>query len=50
MEEWTENYRALEKPVDAELVEKYYAKEKGLCYKLTVNRIVVDITKGTIAK
>ena len=41
-------YRALEKLFDAELVEKYYAKEKGICYKLAVNRIVIDVTKGSI--
>jgi len=41
-------YRALEKLFDAELVEKYYAKEKGICYKLTVNRIVINLTKGSI--
>lgn len=43
-------YRNLEKLFDAELVEKYYAKEKGICYKLAVNRIVIDITKSIIEK
>ena len=38
-------YRALEKLVDAELVEKFYAKEKGLCYKLSLTRITIEITK-----
>ncbi len=41
-------YRALEKMFDAGLVEKGYIKEKGLCYKLTLNRIVIDLTKGEI--
>jgi len=41
-------YRALEKLLEAGLVQKYYVKEKGLCYKITLNRVVIDITKGTI--
>ena len=41
-------YRALEKLFDAELVGKYYAKEKGICYKLTAKRVVIDIVKGVI--
>ena len=41
-------YRALEKLFDAGLVDKIYIKEKGLCYKIAVNHIVIDITKGTI--
>lgn len=41
-------YRALEKLVDAELVEKFYAKEKGLCYKLPLTRITIEITKESL--
>lgn len=41
-------YRALEKLFDAELLEKYYDKEKGLCYKLLLNRITIEITKETL--
>jgi len=41
-------YRALEKLFDAGLVDKCYIKEKGLCYKTKVNRIVIDVTKSTI--
>ena len=41
-------YRALEKLVDAELVEKFYAKEKGLCYKLSLTRITIEITKESL--
>jgi len=41
-------YRALEKLFDAGLIDKCYIKEKGLCYKLIVNRVVIDITKGTM--
>ena len=43
-------YRALEKLVDAELVEKYYDKEKGLCYKILMNRITIDLTKGAVVE
>lgn len=43
-------YRALEKLLDAGLVQKYYIKEKGLCYKITLNRVLIDITKSTIEK
>jgi Fe2+ or Zn2+ uptake regulation protein len=43
-------YRALEKLFDAELVEKYYEKGKGICYKLIANRIVINLTEGTIEK
>jgi len=38
-------YRALEKLVEAELVEKFYAKDTGLCYKLSLTRITVEIRK-----
>jgi len=41
-------YRALEKLFDAELLEKYYDKEKGLCYKLLLTRITIEITKETL--
>jgi Fe2+ or Zn2+ uptake regulation protein len=41
-------YRALEKLVDSELVEKCYIKEKGLCYKLKAKLITVDLTKGAV--
>lgn len=41
-------YRALEKLVDSELVEKCYVKEKGLCYKLKVKTLRIDLTKGEI--
>ncbi|MEM3755272.1 MAG: transcriptional repressor [Candidatus Bathyarchaeia archaeon] len=41
-------YRALEKLLDANLVEKYYVKDKGLCYKLLNAILIIDLTKGTI--
>jgi len=41
-------YRALEKLVDSGLVEKFYNREKGLCYKLKAKTIKIDLTKGEI--
>jgi Fe2+ or Zn2+ uptake regulation protein len=41
-------YRALEKLVEAELVEKFYLKEKGICYKLSLNCITIMITKESV--
>jgi len=43
-------YRAMEKLVDAQLMEKFYEKERGLCYKLSLTSLEIDITKGTITK
>lgn len=40
-------YRALEKMVDANLVEKYYEKDRGICYKLLTRKIKLDLVKGT---
>lgn len=42
-------YRSLEKLLDAGLVEKYYVKEKGLCYKVSVANLTIDLTKGAIS-
>lgn len=41
-------YRALERLVDSGLVEKYYEKEKGLCYKLVSNCITIRIEKDSV--
>lgn len=41
-------YRALEILVNSELVEKYYEKEKGLCYKLVSNCITIRIEKDSV--
>jgi len=41
-------YRALEKLVDVGLVGKFYDREKGLCYKLLVKSICVEITPDAI--
>lgn len=43
-------YRALEKLVYANLVEKYYDKEKGICYKLSMRKIVIDLVNGNIER
>jgi Fe2+ or Zn2+ uptake regulation protein len=43
-------YRAVEKLVEAGLVDKSYVKNKGLCYKLTVSRITIDIAAGSFEK
>lgn len=43
-------YRALEKLVNAGLVEKYYDKEKGICYKLLIRKIKLDLVEGTAEK
>ncbi|MGC8935439.1 MAG: hypothetical protein ACP5LN_09810 [Thermoproteota archaeon] len=41
-------YRALEKLLDAGLVEKYYVKEKGLCYTTKVRLVVIDLVKDDV--
>jgi Fe2+ or Zn2+ uptake regulation protein len=43
-------YRAMEKLVDSGLIEKYYEKERGLCYKISLSSITIDIAEGTISK
>jgi len=43
-------YRALEKLVDAKLVEKSYVKEKGLCYKALGNRIIINTADGKVER
>jgi Fe2+ or Zn2+ uptake regulation protein len=43
-------YRALEKLVDAGLVEKYYDRERGLCYKASMTSLTIDIAKGNVGK
>jgi|YelNatPaOPRAMG01_1025707.scaffolds.fasta_scaffold183548_2 Fe2+ or Zn2+ uptake regulation protein len=39
-------YRALEKMVEAELIEKYYEKDKGICYRLLTRKIKLDLVQG----
>ena len=41
-------YRALEKLLDAGLVEKHYIKEKGLCYTTKVKLVVIDLMKDNV--
>jgi Fe2+ or Zn2+ uptake regulation protein len=41
-------YRALEKLVDSGLVEKCYIKNKGLCYKLKVKIVKIDLSKSEV--
>jgi Fe2+ or Zn2+ uptake regulation protein len=41
-------YRALEKLLDAGLVEKYYDMERGLCYRIKVKLITIDLSNSTI--
>ncbi len=43
-------YRALEKLLDAGLVDKSYIKNKGLCYKLLVNHLTIDIKSDSLEK
>ena len=41
-------YRALEKLVDSEIIEKFYVKERGLCYTLSSDHITIEISKESI--
>jgi len=41
-------YKALEKLVDADLVEKFYQKDKGITYRLKRKKITIDLTKEVI--
>lgn len=41
-------FKALEKLVDADLVEKYYEKDKGILYKLKKKQIIIDLTEGKV--
>ena len=40
-------YRSLERLVDAGLVEKYYDKDRGLCYKLLAKKVELNLIEGT---
>ena len=41
-------YKGLEKLVDAGLVEKYYVREKGMCYKLARPSLKINLPDLTI--
>jgi len=38
-------FKALEKLVEANLVEKFYEKDKGIAYRLKREKITIDLTK-----
>ncbi|RLF03709.1 MAG: hypothetical protein DRK00_08375 [Thermoprotei archaeon] len=42
-------YRALEKLVEANLVEKFYKRGRGICYGLLVNHILLRIDEEKIS-
>ena len=41
-------FKALERLVEADLVEKHYEKERGLVYKLKKKEIIVDLTEEEV--
>lgn len=41
-------FRALDKLVDAGLIEKFYNRNKGICYKLSVRKIEIDLVSGSV--
>jgi Fe2+ or Zn2+ uptake regulation protein len=41
-------FRALDKLVDAGLIEKFYDKKKGICYKLLIHKIEIDLISGKV--
>lgn len=43
-------YRALEKLLEVGILDKSYIRNKGLCYKLIVRRITIDIATGSLEK
>ena len=42
-------YRSLEMLVNTELVDKFYKKDKGICYKLMHKKIVIDLIDQSIS-
>ena len=43
-------YRALEILVDSDIVQKIYHSDKGICYDLSIVKIEIDFSSGTIVK
>jgi Fe2+ or Zn2+ uptake regulation protein len=43
-------YRALEKLLEAGIVDKSYVRNKGLCYELIVSRITIDLATDSLEK
>jgi len=41
-------FKALEKLVEADLVEKFYEKDKGITYRLKREKITIDLTKEVV--
>lgn len=41
-------YKNLEKLVDCGIVEKFYDREKGVCYRLVKSDLKIDLAKWTI--
>ena len=41
-------YKALESLVKSGLVEKYYKKERGMCYRVRKTKLEIDLTKESI--
>jgi len=41
-------FKALEKLVEADLVEKFYEKGKGITYRLKRKKITIDLTKEVV--
>ena len=42
-------YRSLEKLFEAGLVQKYYVRTKGICYKVLVTNLTIDLVRGIIS-
>jgi Fe2+ or Zn2+ uptake regulation protein len=42
-------YRSLETLLDAGLVEKFYDREKGLCYRSAYSKLTIEIKNGVIS-
>ena len=41
-------FKALEKLVEADLVEKFYEKDKGIAYRLKRKKVTIDLTKEVV--
>ena len=41
-------YKALESLVKSSLVEKYYDKERGMCYRIGKSKLEIDLAKESI--
>ena len=41
-------YKALESLVKSSLVEKYYDKERGMCYRIRKTKLEIDLAKESI--